>query len=283
MKEEIRFPIYRKCGPKSRPFGPELDDANFDIVSSLAVELGLTMRPPRPGSTSFSVVCDKQTSKLEILLKKLESIGWKASRNHVLAGEKEIFQIGATRTYSRDDIEASELLAVDSFGNCCSGTHSEHGWTGFTDSMESWDRPVISFGLFTYFVSDSVKEALERANMAGIDFSKLSWDNPEKEMTRFWELRSNAQMPPSLLPTVDTGDNFLFYFEEGYTLPALSFSRSDVDKMKYFDAAFCCERIGNDQKEDMGKHMLVVSQEFREIFKHLLIAEQINFLPVRLQ
>ena len=281
MKESIRIPIYKKRPGKSLPFGPVLNDSDFDTALCLALELGLINRKPFPGSIFFQIMCEK-IDELDVFLAKLESLGWKASRKHVEQGEKETFSLRTMRTYSEDDIEGSELLSINSFGSCCTGIRSKNGWTGFTREMQSWDRPVLSFGLFTYFVSDTVKTALERAEI-NINFSKLNWDNPGEEKSRYWELQSNTPLPNCLLPIVDTGDGLHLYFEEGYDEAELSFNRSEMKNIEDIGAAYCCETIGNKQREDMGKHMLIVSQEFREVFKSLLIEQQINFRPVRLQ
>lgn len=283
MKEEIRFSIYREIRPKIRPYGPELSDPDYNEVAKLAVELGLVTRPPFPGSVSFRIVSDTTCKSLNLLLEKLDSFGWKATKKHLPRGERELFPLRIDRHYSNDDIEEAEFLYLNSFGNACAGRPTKNGWLGISDKVESWDRPLISFGLFTYFVAAYVKSALEIASLVGLGFTKLDWDDASKVKQEYWEIRSGQEMPDSLLTVVDAGDGLTYYFEEGFSIPELAFERSDVQKMGEFDVAFCREEVGNPKKEDMGKHMLIVSQEFRDVFKRLLIADQVNFLPVRLR
>jgi hypothetical protein len=280
MKQTVRFPIYKKIATGPRPFGPELSDEDFARIAKLSTDLGLVPRRFHEHSIHFMIICEPENGHLSTLLGELESTGWKATKEYVPIGSTSLFNLSMTRHYSEDDLDGAELLSFSSFGNNCYGERLDHGWMGFAEQID-WARPVYSFGLFSYFVSDSMKKAIMSANLKGAEFSKVHWNDPSISQGDLWEIQSSITMPDCKVQVIDEG-GLRRYFEPGYTEPELSFDRTEVKKKGSFDIAYCREVIGNPTKPEHGEHMIVVSQEFHEMCKRLLINNYISFTPVRL-
>ena len=283
MKVEINFMIYRTIGSKIYSYGPELKDSNFIEIANLAFELGLVKETPLDNSLSLHIVCEPGNENLIVLFEKLKSFGWTATRNHVEQGSREFFGLRSVRKYSSKDIRSADLLYMERFWNSCSGVRTPEGWLGYVDEMESWKSHMISFGLFTYFVSTPVKEKMLEENIKGVNFVKLAWDKPVKAKAEYWEIRSKITMPQSLNQVVNIGGNRLGYFEEGYSFPELSFERNEVELLGGFDVAFGVEVIGDSSRECMGKHVMIISQKFRKLLRTFNKTGPLLFMPVRLR
>ena len=139
------------------------------------------------------------------------------------------------------------------------------------------------------FVNDEIRVSLQAANFRGLIFHPLEWDKPRLAKEKFWELDSTVCLPPCLLPTVQTvtttmldgSQQFATSYDDGPYRPLeLVFRRSEVQVLGEFDIAHTREDLLW-TRSDVGKHMLVVSQKFRQTLKELE-GEDVSYGIVRL-
>lgn len=291
MKAHAMFQVIRaSVGPN--PFGPRVDDLVFKEVVEVARNEGILRGSCGISSDIAAIDSPLESQALDSVVEILRRAGWERSNRYVTAGSSNRYHIRKIREYSKNDIDACDLLYIASWGEEAIaffsarngerwvadvdsvGAHTRHGWNESIGYIE---------GMHNYFVSDLTRQRLEDEGLAGLAFHSLEWNAPERAKGKFWELASVFTMPRCTLPLVDLDqDGTLRYDDDGWQRPELEFPKNQVAKIGPFDIAECRETVGNIQKPNRNGRLRVVSQRFRRTVEKLGLGQSVTYLPVRL-
>lgn len=280
MKEEIVFQIQR-TGKKPAPVGPELAPAAFDGVVGLALEKKLCPKY-YPGSPSLSIKCDINHPALPELLERLRSYGWEANAGMVEPGNRERYNLRIVRRYDQNDIDCADLLYREAFDIFGFGKWNGYEWVGEVEKVEDWDAPLVSFGMFNYFVRSHVKEGLERSRLKGLSFKELKWNVPGQVATSYWKIEADVMMPECLLPRKWLGNPGIAFEEGGYRPAELKFKRKEVEALGKFDVAYTRESVGDPKLDAAANRILIFSHNFREALDRMKVDKNLDYKIVRL-
>lgn len=291
MKEFAIFQVLRRT-PTPVPYTPQVVDETFLRLAKTAFEGGISRKPPERTGSMIQIKALLPNRALEQVLELLQSEGWNPVFGHVSHDTDGRFPVRVAREYDEDDLNAAEILHVGSvWGEWpITGFVRRNGdrWVGDVDRVGihsglKWEQQIgYVDGAYNYFVNDSVREGMLRGGLRGLRFHPLEWNIPSRAQGKFWEVDSTALMPPCNLPVVDM-DGTKFYEENGHSPVELQFPADDVHEIGAFDLAWCREEIGDLEKSNWGRHVLVVSKRFRSVMKDLGVGDLITFYPVRLK
>lgn len=275
---------------------PEIEDPTIlRLLAKMAYEGGLTPKSETPDTMKNHIVINTLRSNpaLPSLYAELQKLGWSITEDISpgsmaanVANKK--YYVRIVRMYDEADLYSCKFLYWRGWGGgSIAGYVGRNGarWIADVDYIGrdtglGWDQRIGDMGAgYSYFVNEEVKDGLMSAGLKGLFFHPLEWNDPSRAQRNFWELDSQFRMPTCLLPVVDLGPSF--YCEGAYEPVELRFNKEEVAQMGEFDAAWCREEVGR-QDEYSGKHVLVVSQRFRQVITSLGLAELVDYVPVRL-
>ncbi len=220
MKRQIRFIIELSKNANSgvRPFlrtylSPALFERAYDIANVLKIAEDL--------SGFFAVVVDFHDSRFKQLQIQYNEIGigfaFKFSdlQSCLARGVLGIWP-RIIRRYVESDLLGSEYLYIRSMASLTRFVRREgHLWVGSTEHINeeyysgledyeklAWEKPLGQVGDARYYVNRAIKDAILSANVVGVEFNHLLWDDEQLVQAEFFELSSRVVMPACLLPVV---------------------------------------------------------------------------------
>ena len=298
MKLLIKFDIYA-CEPPAGLHGTAV------FVTSPAIYLKIwnvsphawkeNTWPPGDSRSHVYVAADPGDPALVKIFELLRTAGWKPYFGSELPEElrNDHFLVFYSRRYSDQDFARADYLWLNAWGDndtiaAVAGRRDEQ-WIGSAQDA-CWEvRFARMGGGNNAFVNDELRVSLQAAKLKALNFQPLEWDEPRLAKGKFWEMDSKVTMPPCLLPTVqsvtsnmiDGSQQFGTFYDDGCYRPLeLVFRRSEVETMGRFDIAHTREDLLW-TRPDVGRHMLVVTQKFRQTLKELGV-EDVTYGIVRL-
>ena len=287
MIPEIILGIYRQT-KDLRVHGPVLKDNEYSDLVNLASRLGIVRGEVYEEGDFFLIRCRTEHPGIQEVFEFLKGVGWFPCYGYLSGGSPDHFSVRTVRSYESNELDEFEYFSSICFHNIfwveSENGLEEQGWSASgIDLDENYDHRVASLGLYNYFVRDDFKAKLEEARLTGLEFRPLRWSVTNEDTKEVYlEIQTRNIMPPCLLSVVWMDDRFQFE-ENGHDPAELRYSRADLEKIEPFDVAWSAEELGNPEKPNWGRRIMIFSQRFRQVALEAGIdMGALNLTPLRL-
>lgn len=266
----------------------------FGAIQNLGIE-ETTKNPSETEPSILAVEAPATDERWPHVWMILKEYGLELFPHSIVRREKadQEFVIARRRTYTREEIQAAELLRITGSSKPFADFSTDESGDSFEVEVNRRLNNRRDFGTSYYhtvvLMSERLKLLLEEDRLSAINCKPVRYDKPIKpETKRLWQFESFVRMPLCRTPRQADDGTFVnepgplkiwtCWDDAGYTPAELVFKREEVAMLPSFDIAMTREFVGSPYSP---QREIIVTQRFREAMeKHGV--KTAEWAPVRL-